>query len=73
MGKGQVFEMQRCGHALALKSRTSSKEGVRQCKLTDTINDVICRVYGDDDLISKCVRWGLNCGRTQIQREAAEA
>ena len=69
MGKGQVFEMQRCGHALALKSRTSSKEGVRQCKLTDTINDVICRVYGDDDLISL----GLNCGRTQIQREAAEA
>ena len=29
-------------------------------------------VYGDDDLISKCVL-GLKCGRTQIQREAAEA
>ena len=43
---------------MALKSRSSSKQGVRKFKLTDTINDAICRVCGDDDLVSKYVHWG---------------
>ena len=53
-----ILKYSRYRNALTFKSRSSSKQGVRTFKPTDTIYDAICRVYGDDGLISKYMHWG---------------